>query len=116
MLSSRSVISISPPSSGSRRLRLGVITRRARSDGRDLSWDPEGLFGRTETGHIARRQMQKMMETNKEFAAKVDEVRILIQRLLHLFPGQDGVPKRGPRSTRSKGFFLNKLSVLSGED
>lgn len=77
MLSTRSVLSFSPPSSGSRRLRGGVISRRAQSDGRDLSWDPEGLFGRTETGHIARRQMQKMMETNKEFAAKVDEVSFL---------------------------------------
>eukprot|EP00210_Caulerpa_lentillifera_P002096 g2011.t1 len=78
MLSIRSVIQFTPLSPVNR---LRQCSKHIpRSNKGELSWDPEGLLGRAETGHIARRQMQKMIETDKEFATKVEEAKTEMQK------------------------------------
>lgn len=39
--------------------------------GRELSWDPDNVLGPAQSGHIARREMQKRMQTDQKFAAAV---------------------------------------------
>lgn len=44
--------------------------RRAAAQ-KELAWDPDNVLGASQTGHIARREMQKRMQTDQKFAAAI---------------------------------------------